>query len=146
MKTRYTVCGCRQCRIVSWTVWVLILILLLTMGSAVMALLAESRVSIRTKDDARVVMSKSTTPEGTLTVICTVPPHADNRWLTIGIGGYMNSGIQLDGEGAWVTHIKAFRNVPCGVDAAFCGLKTTTGPEVVVTLPILVAGCDSTTD
>lgn len=88
-----------------------VMALLLLVSSTVESI---SRVSIRVQEDGRVIS-------------CTVPKHADNRTLYIGVVGWHSSGRQLDGEKAPITHrFEMKRLVPCGEDedhaTAFCDL------------------------
>lgn len=77
----------------------------------------------------------------TLRLVCTVPRHPDNRWLTMGIPGYRTSGGDLDGEAAPITHTMFVTHVPCEVDEVVCEVTDALGRTYRAARPITVAGC-----
>ena len=79
--------------------------------------------------------------DGSLTVTCRVQRSPDNRWLTVGLRGYQESGMQLDGEQARVTYLVPFSHVPCGTTEAFCVVRRTIS-ELRVGQSVLVGGCE----
>ena len=52
-----------------------------------------------------------------LTILCTVPPHADNRWLTIAIPPFTTHAIELHGEDERIQfRLTVPKNVECSQD------------------------------
>lgn len=78
---------------------------------------------------------------GTIRITCTVPPHPDNRWLTIAAPPYVSSGRQLDGSAEKTTHLFYVDHVPCEVEDVVCEVQDALGRTYRAARPIMVAGC-----
>ena len=96
--------------------------------------LAPSRVSIA-------VLPQAAMAGDTVRVTCTVPKNPTNRLLVMGIPGYTTSEIQLDGDGAPVTHRQYYRHIPCDVEIAICVVVDDLGKQFPASAPLTVAGC-----
>lgn len=58
----------------------------------------------------------------TVFVTCRVAPHAGNRELRAGIGNYTETGRQLEGLDAPITHMFKFEHLPCDAEGAYCAV------------------------
>lgn len=79
---------------------------------------------------------------GTTYITCRVPRHVDNRWVEWGIENYHNSGRQLDGIHAMVTHKAMFQNIPCDSGDAYCTVTDNMGKTKTIRAAFTVANCD----
>lgn len=78
----------------------------------------------------------------TVRVMCRVTPNADNRTIEAGVGEYMRSARQLDGDRSRRTYEFFFPSVPCGTEIAFCVVHQTRGRFESKQQKLTVAGCD----
>lgn len=79
----------------------------------------------------------------TIRITCTVPRHADNRWLTIAVpGSGYSSTRQLDGEAEKITHVAYVQHMECGEQVAVCDVADNLDRHFVASTQLTVAGCE----
>lgn len=91
----------------------------------------EDRVSIKATPQALMA-------GGAVRVTCRVPRDPSNRGLTMGLPGYLDDFVQLDGEDSRITHERTYDHVPCEVDEARCVLVREDGRLTVARVPLRV--------
>ena len=79
---------------------------------------------------------------GAIRVTCSVPRHADNRWLVIGVEGTRQSGSQIDGENGPSIKDLLVEGIPCDAGPAYCEVTRNNGKTYRAERAIVVAGCD----
>lgn len=100
----------------------------------VLVLLNHARVEVR--------VNPAVLQQGdTVRVTCRVDPHPDNRWLTMGITGYRETGVQIDGERGPITTELFYAHVPCSTDV-FCRVLDNAGRSFEAHTRLLVADCE----
>ncbi len=72
-------------------------------------------------------------------ITCRVAPHSGNRELRAGIGNYTETGRQLEGLNAPITHMFRFDHVPCDAEAAYCTLLRNDGSLTMAKANLLVS-------
>jgi hypothetical protein len=76
-----------------------------------------------------------------VTLQCRVQRHGANRAVAYGIVGWTASERSMEGSQSPITYEAVFRDVPCGVDTAYCAVRRVGGRMLRSQTNFAVSGC-----